>query len=568
MAKSFLPEGHKKNRTLSGEMKLNTISEGKYPGYKIKSGMPPRSKFSKPRPKSIMIEKEQLYDENMQLKMLSNGLLEENIKLKTRLQQSENDLKKNVEKGSDKEFKGSNIVMKLKEKVKDQKESIGKVTAELNELKISIRATRVVELEEEAKQYFNECWRLKKILEDSAKTEKRTPKELKSEENTGFFAEKIKNLEARVQLLTSENKAQKALLESQTSEIKSLKAKISAFEDKSPPESPEKALPVITIQKDLQRAVTTKFSDPSRELKRELGSNTDVILDSFFHKLSMQISNKYLKVEDFILQIDPKGKVDLNMQELYENLTKNGFIYSVNELTAVYEIFAGRLGTNTISTKAISEKLRAEDMDSNKSYDISSESSRSNSVLPVAPKALHINQVEFEEIQPVFEFLYVFVSYQKLDKGKVLGILRNKLPDHVDLSVLASLFLDKTLRIEDGVERNKVCSFLVGPNKTISKSEAIDKIIQLIFEYDLTENEKSEKLIEVLSEIQEKNDAFLEACKAKDINEKDFLSWRAIEEVLNDLGIETDRIGLLQLKVKCYGIEKSLNIIPYKEILN
>ena len=296
MAITFLSGNSKKSRTLSEEIKLSALSELKPQNYKIKYDAMNINKSQKPRAKSILIEKEKLYEENLHLKLLSNELVEENIKLKTRIQQNENDFKRNSEKYSNKEFKGSSLMMLLKLKVKELKERNSEISLEYNRLKNSMRATRVSELEKEAKQYFNECWRLKKLLEEAVLTSNKMPKNSKNEENTQSYKEKIAQQSNIIQNLNNENKSQKQTLEMNAKEIKSLKEEINNLnnelkllkqeQNKETNETNEKKDPIINIKESFKRGITLlKPENQERELKRELNTNTGIIVSSFFRML-------------------------------------------------------------------------------------------------------------------------------------------------------------------------------------------------------------------------------------------------------------------------------------------
>ena len=89
--------------------------------------VPLRMKFQsigrKPRGTKILFDKERLYDENIQLKQLSNSLIGENQKLKTKLMQREHDLKKPLEK----EYKSNNLTSSLKFQIKELRDRIEKM---------------------------------------------------------------------------------------------------------------------------------------------------------------------------------------------------------------------------------------------------------------------------------------------------------------------------------------------------------------------------------------------------------------------------------------------------------
>jgi hypothetical protein len=558
--------GTKDKRNYSGEVRLDSMENTRLNAFRIKYG--PDFVNKKRRPKTIIIEKERLYEENLQLKMLSNNLLEENIKLKTKLQQTENNVKRNYEKSPEKDSKSLNLIFSLKSKIKDLYEKIDKITNDYNELKLSIRATRVTELEQEAKQYFNECWRLKKILEETSKSSKSSPKHKinRNEEAPNSYLEKISEQAAAIDKLLIENKDQKTKLEANSMEIDNLKTQLESLNsglkkkiDKSSEESFDK-FPTITIQKNFDRQ-TTNLSSEDRELKRELIANPDLFLENFFRKIYFQLNSRSLTVKNFISQLNPEAKDNLELQEVRKYLQENNYKFASNEIKAVSEILVKKYNSNSISPVELEKLLHAHDLDSNKSYDISSESSKSNSFLE--KNVVEGVPVSLEEVSDHFNYLYVVLSYHKLNRESFIDYFISKVPKEINAHGLSKFFLQSYARIEDGVERNKICSFLMDGKEVIENHQICSKLVQLIFSEDDTDDAKREKLKNLLDLINSDSKKFIEKCQEKDTREKNFLLWKDIEDVIADLGLETDAIALNELKVLCYGFEKSLNIIPF-----
>ncbi|OMJ72258.1 hypothetical protein SteCoe_29337 [Stentor coeruleus] len=644
-----LDEGNLKMNAFLSDLKHPNLAEVKTPIIRTKYSSFAMARKQKPRPKSIYFERERLYDENIQLKQMSNTLLEENIKLKTRLQQNEKDFKKYSEKSPERSIKGTSLVGSLKNKVKEQNEQLDKLQAEYQDLKITIRATRVAELEEEAKQYFNECWRLKKLLEEIEKTNKLQKQPIN--EDIGSLLEKIREQNQYIQSLIAENKAQKALIDAKNQEIKELKEKIDNIkpnlkkvpkfqeekqnspkakqpdtkktikspqksEDLSPKKISEKSdndqskktpqktfgktltlnhdktptnniiksvesaehTPVITINKgvsqDFSISQNKETSLDSNEFSkniqfsRELAASNQVILDNFFRKLYNLFSNKNISLKDFLHIIDPENKQSLNLDELILALQANGYKFPKNEIEAVYKILTSKYNTPTISLDNISIQLQLHETDSNNSYDISSESSYGNDFIGEDLALVKIPGVIKDDINKEFDILHVSLVFQGFDIEKFRKYLEEKLPETVELSSLAKLFLEKYTRIEDGVERNKICSFIMENRETAEKNYVIRKIVELVYVDEAEESVKKEKFSQIWKKVQENKDIFLEKCQAQDSKDRELLSWKDIEEILLEIGIDKDPVAFQELKVKCYSFERSLNIIPYKDLID
>lgn len=137
--------------------------------------------LSKIKPKHIFIDKEQLYQENIKLKLKNHSLLEEILKLKTKNIQIENELnKKETAKDSTQgyEAKNSNLVQGLKKIIKDLKFTLQTREAEVNKFKSNLKGSRVNELEIEVQAYIDECTRLRHHLEEMIKSKQFQSEEL------------------------------------------------------------------------------------------------------------------------------------------------------------------------------------------------------------------------------------------------------------------------------------------------------------------------------------------------------------------------------------------------------
>ena len=166
--------------------------------------------ISKLMPKTISTEKERLYEENLSLKQMYNQVHEENLKLRTKVQQ--------LKKKSDSIFaespsnKNVNLIDRLKNSMKDLKSEVQARNKEINDLKKNLRYTKINELESELQYQVNECERLKSAMnevsvkkldefkDNQVKGEKEKMNGKETEQNKKELAElrlKVERLEGR-----------------------------------------------------------------------------------------------------------------------------------------------------------------------------------------------------------------------------------------------------------------------------------------------------------------------------------------------------------------------------------
>ena len=388
--------------------------------------------------------------------------------------------------------------------------------------------------------------------------------------------EKINEKDMVIQGLITENKILKGNNDANLKEIKFLKETIERLtsetinneETAKNSEKTETDEPKITIIKEFHRGVTKNLDSlsPERELRKDI-SNSETIIETFFRKLHSQIAAKSYSLKDFESQVDPQQKGIIDFQDLYQNLIKYNYSFSAYEMKTIHEALSKKLNSNFVSMELVLNNLNKYHMDSDRSYDISSESSNSDRNCTKVTAA-QIDNVKELDILPQANYLYIVLCFHEFTKQTFEVFIRDHLPEQVDLEVLAAVFMHKYLRIEDGVDRNKICSFLLQGKKTVNKEVVVSKLVKLIFQNDVENNIKAEKFKIIISKIRNKSDEFLELCEQKDENLKEFLSWNEIESIIKTMNIETDVVGLNELKKKCYAIEKSLNIIPYKKIID
>lgn len=140
--------------------------------------LPDAATLTRMKPKYIALDKERLYEEALALKMEANYFREENVKLRTKMQQLERELEKRDETLEDlrttakeKHFSTTlqslHLISSLKSTVKDLRNELKTKEEESQKAKRDMRTSRISELEVELRAYVDECTRLKHHLEEA-----------------------------------------------------------------------------------------------------------------------------------------------------------------------------------------------------------------------------------------------------------------------------------------------------------------------------------------------------------------------------------------------------------------
>ena len=130
---------------------------------------------AKLRPSRIRQDKEQLYEDSLALKMENNGLRNENLRLRTRLNQLEKDIARKDDfleelrgLSEERQFSSvlahSHLVAGLKQANRDLRAELASRETEFEKLKRLSKITKLAEMETELKVYIEECQRLKDCL--------------------------------------------------------------------------------------------------------------------------------------------------------------------------------------------------------------------------------------------------------------------------------------------------------------------------------------------------------------------------------------------------------------------
>ncbi|KAM3141999.1 hypothetical protein pb186bvf_005872 [Paramecium bursaria] len=239
----------------------------------------------KPRiPIQMLHDKESLYEEVLQSKLINNKLVRENQGLQTRLKQIEQELQRmmrfqpqdnNLMESyyQDAKPKNNNLAYDLKRQLRKSQEDVRARDQQIQLLLKSSKTMRTKELETELLAYQNETVRLKSLLSVVLGDD--------SEQTDGQIKQENLQLKSQIQQLNEQIQAQQ--VKCREFESKSNKYLIEKQKKEKLVQYLEKQIEQIRMR-DLDYKKSTKTTDPEYSLKQQL-ENTQTQLDSYISNL-------------------------------------------------------------------------------------------------------------------------------------------------------------------------------------------------------------------------------------------------------------------------------------------
>lgn len=248
--------------------------------------------LQKLKPRQINIDKERLYEENLELKLMSNNLKEENLKLKTKIQQMEKEMNKKEENDEKLAYsiKPPNLVANFKTKIKDLKIQVREKTEEIEKMTKNLKSSKILEQEKEILVYIEECSRLKRIIEET----------LGPNENlTKVLTEKYSDLNSMIENINKENKDLHKSINFYKQELEKTKQKLLESEKR------KKKLGTSKSEVQLLKKEILKLKELNESLSKSMyeGSNKEKILKEEILKLKKLLKDSKSKIQSLELSI-------------------------------------------------------------------------------------------------------------------------------------------------------------------------------------------------------------------------------------------------------------------------
>lgn len=225
-SKGFRPESARVSSMYSLNTKNNKNS---LPTFRPASEKIHKNNSSaKAQAKSPKLNRGQLFEENLTLKMKTHTIQSENLRLKTKITQIKKDLTKKdvVDYSLARISSRSHLIPNLKQTIKDVKDQLRDKEDELMVLKRNAKCTKINEAEIELQSYIGECMRLRHNLQEIM-VQKHISLEILE------YEEKLFKQNRNIKYLEKEGFECTSALSKAREEILNLKEKLSNFDNPS-----------------------------------------------------------------------------------------------------------------------------------------------------------------------------------------------------------------------------------------------------------------------------------------------------------------------------------------------
>jgi len=240
-------------------------------------------KFVRTIPKNIMQDKEALYDNTLQLKQYANALVEDNHRLKAKLQQFEEELSRKTKllnglmaqmsnissmQGIQRMQKETHLIDALKQRVKKLEGILMSRDDEITTLKQNVKLTKLNEYESQLNICEKECIRLRGMLEEllNSKHVGNPTEYVEIEEKILEQSMMIKDLQAKNSEISQNLDRKTQQCEKLTEKIKELEDQISKNSKKTDRTAKRKR--VIVEYKDKIAELNTEIAQLKEELEK------------------------------------------------------------------------------------------------------------------------------------------------------------------------------------------------------------------------------------------------------------------------------------------------------------
>ena len=262
------------------------------------------------KPRRIIMDKERLYEENMALKLKNNNLLQEILKLRTKVAQVERELARKEDNTETSQFsKPAHMINNLKSAVKELKSDISIKDEEIHRLRKNFRSTKLNEMELEVQAYIDECTRLRHHLEEIMKQRSSAPMSQPTE------GDKMMQNTFNINSLQQENDELSQALSQASQEISRLKGKLKESE------KDKKKNLVKKNELSQLKSENIKLKSKADHYTRELAEKELIFKEELnkakrnLNEAYAKVNNNEVKIKNLICENEEKSKQIKFLQE-------------------------------------------------------------------------------------------------------------------------------------------------------------------------------------------------------------------------------------------------------------
>ena len=544
--------------------RLNNVTKGRKTIQKEKN----TQLVEKLRPNKIIMDKERLYIENMQLKIKNNELQEDIVKYKARFFQLQKEKQKKDEAPSQNYSQNSFLVRLLKQNIRDLKNELHSKDMLINKQKKSMKLTNSLEMELEIKAYIDECTRLKHYLEEIIKEKDEITN--RTNEITIQPNEQIQNL--------------MKVIEHDKKKIKELKEKLRASSiskyEKSPKAKEDSRVylkEIEKLKKDLSET-QSKFSQDLKSLQQELKVQQSVHASSIF---KLEEANKLIaSLYEELKSVTQKPSSGVSPPKLV--LVLNEAVTSLNQSISQYLLSVSpedptRMTPSTLvqGLKQHNPSISHQDLESVMAY-IQGQDSSEISVGKLrdfyTSFGLDSNPGEQgnRNILELFQHLELRMQLHRVPKENLLESLIGSGSQNgksIDCQEIVMIFTNSPfnfLRKEAG----KIAEYLFESKKSIKYSDLVSRFYESTADWENFTPKDEENFDSYLISVVSKNKNHIEKyCTDKDSKDKGVISLQEFNLCFSKAKITLPQRVYSYLLVLFYSHNMNLNTVPYKQFL-
>ena len=139
------------------------------------------------------------------------------------------------------------------------------------------------------------------------------------------------------------------------------------------------------------------------------------------------------------------------------------------------------------------------------------------------------------------------------------------LPENAKYEDINKIFLEKSHRIEEGADRNKLIRYFLNDNHYLPKELVIQQMLTDFYWYEAQRKENEQQEVEDL--LTNNKDFILKECRQVDLEDRGIISWKYFAPIIHKIRV-LPLVVMFELQCKCFSYDKSLHSICYKELVN
>ena len=544
--------------------RLNTGMKGRKNLQKEKNTL----LVEKLKPNKILMDKERLYIENMQLKIKNNELLEDIVKYKAKFFQLQREKQKKDDTPNQNDSQSSFLVRLLKQNIRELKNELHSKDMVITKQRKNMKLTKFLEMELEIKAYIDECTRLKHYLEEIIKEKE----EITSRTNEISYQpnEQMQNL---MNIIEDDKRKIKDLTEK-------LRGNSMTKYEKSPKAKEDSSAYIKEIEK-LKTELSSKQSKFSKDLEylqQELKTQQSTQASTSF---KLEEANKLIaSLYEELKSIRQRNSVSISPPKFI--LVLNEAVTSLNQSISQYLLSVNPENPTTITQLKLIQRLKQYspsisqlDLESVMSCiqdKNSSEISVGKLIDFYATFGFELNPAEQKNrnILDLFQHLELRMQLHRVPKENLLEALigpGSQTVKTIESQEIVMIFTNSPFSFSRK-EAGQIVEYLFESKKAIKYSDLVSRFYGSTADWEIFTPKDEENFDSYLIGLVSKNMNHIEKyCGDKDPKNKGVISLQEFNLCLGKVKISLPQRVYNYLLVLFYSHNMTLNTVPYKQFL-